>query len=303
MRTVGWRPGCRIAAGPPSIPRRPIRMRTAAFAAWTRLSFYADAVDVFWQDWVLNYNLERQLQLASRVGESGRHIGLNWSEGPRFWSGRNWSDAAGFCQSLRVRAVRRAGAGVARQVPAARRMALVDHAAAHAQGAARRRAGLRCHAALSTHAEGAAAPRHRKTRLADALRICARACRSRSFRCWWRISPAPTTSCALAETRKLPDGSSYCWSDWKPRPSAPCGARTLACRVETHLDACLGSSPGVDTIVDAARTSTSACATSVCSQRDIDHQRTDRGPQRLCNRWLCGAVHSSSRYARQSIAA
>ena len=58
---------------------------------WTRLSFYADAVDVFWQDWVLNYNLERQLQLASRVGESGRHIGLNWSEVPRFWSGRNWN--------------------------------------------------------------------------------------------------------------------------------------------------------------------------------------------------------------------
>lgn len=62
----------------------------AKLSAWTRLSFYADAVDVFWQDWVLNYNLERQLQLASRVGESGRHIGLNWNEGPRWWSGRNW---------------------------------------------------------------------------------------------------------------------------------------------------------------------------------------------------------------------
>ena len=60
-------------------------------AAWTRLSFYADAVDVFWQDWILNYNLERQLQLASRVGESGRHIRLNWTEGPRFWTGRSWS--------------------------------------------------------------------------------------------------------------------------------------------------------------------------------------------------------------------
>jgi transglutaminase-like putative cysteine protease len=60
-------------------------------SAWTRLSFYADAVDVFWQDWVLNYNLERQLQLASRVGESGRHMKLNWNDGPGFWSGRNWS--------------------------------------------------------------------------------------------------------------------------------------------------------------------------------------------------------------------
>ncbi len=57
-------------------------------SAWTRLGFYADAVDVFWQDWVLNYNLDRQLQLASRVGESGRHMGLNWSEGPRVLAAR-----------------------------------------------------------------------------------------------------------------------------------------------------------------------------------------------------------------------
>jgi transglutaminase-like putative cysteine protease/energy-converting hydrogenase Eha subunit C len=68
----------------------------ARISPWTRLSFYADAVDVFWQDWVLNYNLERQLQLASRVGESSRHIGLNWSEGPRWWSGRDWSGLRNF---------------------------------------------------------------------------------------------------------------------------------------------------------------------------------------------------------------
>ena len=78
---------------------------------------------------------------------------------------------AGFCDSLRLRLVRRAGAGGARQISGTRWMALVVHAAAHAEGAARRRPGLRCHAALSTHAEGAAPPRHRKTRLADALRI------------------------------------------------------------------------------------------------------------------------------------
>lgn len=50
-------------------------------SVWTRLGFYADAAEVFWQDWVLNYNLDRQLQLASRVGESGRHVGLNWFDG------------------------------------------------------------------------------------------------------------------------------------------------------------------------------------------------------------------------------
>jgi transglutaminase-like putative cysteine protease len=50
-------------------------------SVWTRLGFYADAADVFWQDWVLNYNLDRQLQLASRMGESSRHVGLNWFDG------------------------------------------------------------------------------------------------------------------------------------------------------------------------------------------------------------------------------
>jgi protein-glutamine gamma-glutamyltransferase len=57
-------------------------------SAWTRLGFYADAVDVFWQDWVLNYNLDRQLQLASRVGESSRHMGLNWGGNPWIWATR-----------------------------------------------------------------------------------------------------------------------------------------------------------------------------------------------------------------------
>jgi transglutaminase-like putative cysteine protease len=60
-------------------------------SAWTRLGFYSDAVDVFWQDWVLNYNLDRQLQLASRVGESSRRIGFNWGDGPQWWSARNWN--------------------------------------------------------------------------------------------------------------------------------------------------------------------------------------------------------------------
>src|ERR1022692_125560 len=50
-------------------------------SVWTRLGFYADAAEVFWQDWVLNYNLDRQLQLASRVGESSRHVGMNWFDG------------------------------------------------------------------------------------------------------------------------------------------------------------------------------------------------------------------------------
>jgi protein-glutamine gamma-glutamyltransferase len=57
---------------------------------WTRLGFYTDAAEVFWQDWVVNYNLDRQLQLATKMGQSSRHVGVNWFDrlglaGPRWW--------------------------------------------------------------------------------------------------------------------------------------------------------------------------------------------------------------------------
>jgi transglutaminase-like putative cysteine protease len=57
---------------------------------WTRLGFYTDAAEVFWQNWVVNYNLDRQLQLATKMGQSSRHVGLNWFDrlglaGPRWW--------------------------------------------------------------------------------------------------------------------------------------------------------------------------------------------------------------------------
>ena len=56
-----------------------------AISVWTRIGFYADAAEVFWNDWVLNYNLDRQLQLATRMGETSRHVSLKWFDG-RHWS-------------------------------------------------------------------------------------------------------------------------------------------------------------------------------------------------------------------------
>jgi protein-glutamine gamma-glutamyltransferase len=57
---------------------------------WTRINFYADAAEVFWQDWVLNYNVDRQLQLASRMGQSSRHVSGNWMDRllviPAWWA-------------------------------------------------------------------------------------------------------------------------------------------------------------------------------------------------------------------------
>jgi transglutaminase-like putative cysteine protease len=57
----------------------------------TRFGFYLDAAQTFWQEWVLNYDLDHQLVLATRVQQSSRAA--------------NWIDSvnAGF-QDARVRA-------------------------------------------------------------------------------------------------------------------------------------------------------------------------------------------------------
>ena len=56
---------------------------------FSRIGFYLDAADTFWQDWVLNYNLDRQILLASRVGESGERLRLNWFDNLGF-TVSNW---------------------------------------------------------------------------------------------------------------------------------------------------------------------------------------------------------------------
>lgn len=49
-------------------------------SVFSRLGFYVDAAEVFWQDWVLNYDIDRQLQLASRMEQSGRNFRLSWMD-------------------------------------------------------------------------------------------------------------------------------------------------------------------------------------------------------------------------------
>ena len=70
---------------------------------WARMGFYLDAADTFWQDWVLSYNLDRQLTLASEMETSGRSFGSDWIASVRAtelrwrkWAvgdGRNYSAA------------------------------------------------------------------------------------------------------------------------------------------------------------------------------------------------------------------
>ena len=47
-------------------------------ALWTRVSFYADAAEMFWQDWVVGYDVERQVTLASKMQSSGLVFGARW---------------------------------------------------------------------------------------------------------------------------------------------------------------------------------------------------------------------------------
>jgi hypothetical protein len=42
------------------------------------MALLADAAGQFWQDWVLSYDLERQVVLAARIGRSGASLPLEW---------------------------------------------------------------------------------------------------------------------------------------------------------------------------------------------------------------------------------
>lgn len=43
-----------------------------------RFMFYMDAAEMFWQDWVVSYDLERQVTLAARMQSSSRVLGSRW---------------------------------------------------------------------------------------------------------------------------------------------------------------------------------------------------------------------------------
>jgi transglutaminase-like putative cysteine protease len=73
-------------------PTPPAADRSTA-SLWTRFGFYLDAADTFWQEWVLNYNLDRQLILATRMEDSGRTFGAEWVYRLRTGA-RRWRAAA-----------------------------------------------------------------------------------------------------------------------------------------------------------------------------------------------------------------
>lgn len=68
---------------------------------WARLGLYLDAAETFWQEWVLSYDLDRQLVLASQMENSSRSWGSRWLDALRAgvltWKGRTvaWWKAHG----------------------------------------------------------------------------------------------------------------------------------------------------------------------------------------------------------------
>ncbi len=68
----------------------------------TRLGFYTDAAEVFWNDWVLNYNLDRQRQLARGMGETSRNVGLKWYDFSSLSSAKLWSTTINFAKRYGV---------------------------------------------------------------------------------------------------------------------------------------------------------------------------------------------------------
>ncbi|MBK5290693.1 MAG: DUF3488 domain-containing protein [Acidobacteriia bacterium] len=52
---------------------------------WSQAVMYLDAMEVFWQEWVMSYDVERQVLLADRMGRTGRSVALDWAEDWEGW--------------------------------------------------------------------------------------------------------------------------------------------------------------------------------------------------------------------------
>ncbi|MEZ5351282.1 MAG: transglutaminaseTgpA domain-containing protein [Bryobacteraceae bacterium] len=51
----------------------------AGTGVFSRVAMYMDAAEVFWQEWIVSYDLERQVLLADRMGQSSRAFTINWA--------------------------------------------------------------------------------------------------------------------------------------------------------------------------------------------------------------------------------
>jgi len=78
---------------------------------FARMSLFFDAAEQFWQDWVVSYDLDRQVVLASRMDASARSLRFRWFDDVRVWikdaarSGSGYASAAIVMMGLGVLAI------------------------------------------------------------------------------------------------------------------------------------------------------------------------------------------------------
>jgi hypothetical protein len=77
-----------------------MRGSQGASAVWSKLMLYVDALDTMWRDWVVNYNLESQVDLVSRIERRSRLMGT----GSRFAEAIQWAvrDGASWARNFIV---------------------------------------------------------------------------------------------------------------------------------------------------------------------------------------------------------
>ena len=84
----------------------PADPHAAVMGLTARLSLFLDAAQQFWQDWVVSYDLDRQIVLASRMDEGARRMRFHWF--PREWFEQTvrvvapWAPLAGFGGAIAI---------------------------------------------------------------------------------------------------------------------------------------------------------------------------------------------------------
>ena len=135
----------------------------------TRMNNFFDAAEQFWQDWIMSYDLDRQITLATRVQQSGRGAAcaLDRQHGRMAQRRRPVQRAI---RSYGRRADVRGDPGSAVRP---RRRARIPRCDARAPFETGRRPGVGRDVALSKNAGITGASRHPETAMADAVGICA----------------------------------------------------------------------------------------------------------------------------------
>jgi len=85
-----WIPG----RGWTSFDPTPPDPSSGATSLSSRLALWADAASMFWQEWIISYDLDRQLTLAFQMQQSRRRFSLHWLSSAWSSLGKSWERTA-----------------------------------------------------------------------------------------------------------------------------------------------------------------------------------------------------------------